>query len=86
MQDINEAKEKIIQDNNNNDIILNNNLDVNNWGEVERTINGLDNMINSLSLSTEHKKILLMSKIAVYNYMLEKLSMAKLQTGHSHSH
>jgi hypothetical protein len=86
MQDINEAKEKIIQDNNNNDIILNNNLDVNNWGEVERTINGLDNLISSLSLSTEHKKILLMSKIAMYNYMLEKLSMAKLQTGHSHSH
>jgi hypothetical protein len=71
---------------NNKTITLDNNLDVNNWGEVERMIGDLDNLISLTSLSIEHKKILLMSKIAIYNYMLEKLSMAKLQTGHSHSH
>ncbi|MBD0360161.1 MAG: hypothetical protein ICV56_05555 [Nitrososphaeraceae archaeon] len=81
MQDINEAKEKINhQDNNNknNKNIIDNNLDVNNWGEVERMIGGLDNLISLTSLSTEHKKILLMSEKAIYNCMLEKLSTARL--------
>lgn len=70
MQDINEAKEKInYQDNNNknNKNIIDDDLDVNNWGEVERMIGDLDNLISLTSLSTEHKKILLMSKISIYN-------------------
>jgi hypothetical protein len=85
IQDINESKVKILQNNNNN-TKLENDVDINNWEEVETIVNELDDLIGLSSLAPEHKKMLLASKMALYNYMLEKLSMAKLQTGHSHSH
>jgi hypothetical protein len=85
IQDINESKAKVLKDDNNN-AKLENDIDINNWQEVETITNELDNLIKSTSLGPEHGKILLASKIALYNYMIEKLSMTKLQTGHSHSH
>jgi hypothetical protein len=85
IQSINESKAKILEDNN-NDAKLENDVDINNWQQVETIINELENLIDSSSLTPEHRKILLESKITLYNYMLEKLSVAKLQTGHSHSH
>jgi hypothetical protein len=87
IQGINESKAKILQDkNNNNDSGPENDIDINDWEEVETIINELDHLIGSSSLAPEHKKTLLRSKMTLYNYMLEKLSTAKLQTGHSHSH
>jgi hypothetical protein len=89
IQDINGSKVKILQDkNNNNDSGLENDIDIdiNDWQEIETIVNELDHLIGSSSLATEHKKTLLRSKLTLYNYMLEKLGMAKLQTGHSHSH
>jgi hypothetical protein len=87
IQGINESKVKILQDdNNNNDSGLENDIDINDWQEVETIVNELDDLIGSSSLAPEHKKTLLRSKMTLYNYMLEKLSMAKLQTGHSHGH
>jgi hypothetical protein len=85
IQDINESKVKILQNNNNN-TKLENDVDINNWEEVETIVNELDDLVGLSSLASEHKKMLLASKMALYNYMLEKLTMAKLQTGHSHSH
>ena len=86
-QDINEAKVKILQDDNNNDDSrLENDIDINDWKDVETIVKELDYLTDSSSLAPEYKKTLLRSKISLYNYMLEKLSMAKLQTGHSHSH
>jgi hypothetical protein len=84
IQDINESKVKILQ--NNNDTKLEKDVDINNWEEVETIVNELDDLVGLSSLAPEHKKMLSASKIALYNYMLEKLSMAKSQTGHSHSH
>ena len=86
IQDINESKVKILQNSNNTNSKLENDVDINNWEEVETVVNEHDDLIGLSSLAPEHKKMLLASKIALYNYMLEKLSMAKLQTGHSHSH
>jgi hypothetical protein len=84
IKDINESKSKTIKDNTD---IMADNLDVNNWAEVEALVDGLDNLIKlSPSLSTEHKKILLRNKIAIYQFMLEKLNDAKFQTRHLHEH
>ena len=86
MQDISESKSKIIKD---NDAILNNNnLNVNNWDEVETLIKGIDNLISFSSsiASNESKKLLLMCKIGFYEFMLKELSMSKVETKHSHTH
>lgn len=85
IEDINESKAKVLEDNN-SDTKLENDVDINNWQEVETIVDELDNVISSSSLGPEHRKILLASKMALYNYMLEKLSMTRVQTGHSHSH
>ena len=86
MQDINESKSKVTKDNQN--IMINDDdMDVNNWSDVEKLVIGLDSLLELLpSLSNQGKKILLLNKIAIYQFMLEKLNDAKFQTKHEHSH
>jgi hypothetical protein len=87
VEDIKESKAQIIKDENNdtsneNDV----DIDINDWEQVETLVDELENQINSSSLRPEQKKLLLSSKLAIYNFMLEKLSMTKTQTGHTHNH
>jgi hypothetical protein len=85
IQDINESKGKTIEDN--RDIMSDGSLDINDWDGVETLVDGLDNVIKLVpSLSIENKKILLMNKIAIYQFMLEKLNETKFQTKHVHEH
>jgi hypothetical protein len=85
IQDIKEANEQIVNDN--KDLTLNKDLDINDWGEAEAVVNRLSDLISlTPSLSDEQKRVLLTSKITICNYMLEKLTRAIDQTGHSHQH
>jgi hypothetical protein len=85
VQDINEAKEQLV--NENKDLNLNKDLDIDDWEETESIIDKLSQLtILSTSLSDEQKKVLLTSKITLYNYMLEKLARATEQSGHTHRH
>jgi hypothetical protein len=86
IKDISENKNKIINDENNKEL-LENDVDLDNWQDMEDLINEVGNLINfSSSLSSEHKKVLLRCKVALYDLMLEKLSLLKGQTAHSHHH
>ena len=85
IENIKESKEQIIKDEN-NDIGRENDVDINDWEQVETLVDELENLIQSSSFPAGQKKILLNSKLAIYNFMLEKLSMTKVQTGHSHNH
>jgi hypothetical protein len=71
----------------NNKELLENDVDLDNWQDMEDLINEVENLINfSSSLSSEHKKVLLRCKVALYDLMLEKLSLLKSQATHSHHH
>jgi hypothetical protein len=85
IQDINESKAKLLKGSN-NDTTIESAVNINNWQEVETIINDLDSLIGLASLAPEHRKTLLTSKMTLYDFMLEKLSMTKVQKGHSHSH
>ena len=87
IKDINDSKSKIINDENTKDL-LENDVNLDNWQDMEDLINGIENLISfsSSSLSSEHRKVLLRCKLALYDLMLEKLSSLKAQTTHSHNH
>lgn len=86
IKDISDSKNKIINGENNKDLLVND-MDLDNWEDMEDLINGIENLISfSSSLSPEHKKLLLKSKLVLYDLMLEKLGSLKVQTTHSHHH
>jgi hypothetical protein len=87
VEDIKESKAQIIKDENNdtrneNDL----DIDINDWEQVENLVDELENQIGSSSLPLDQKKLMLSSKLAIYNFMLDKLSMTKVQSGHTHNH
>jgi len=62
-------------------------ISVNDWDRMDTLVDGLDSVIKlSPSISIETKKILLMNKTAIYQFMLEKLNETKFQTKHVHEH
>lgn len=85
IQDIKESKAKLLEGSSNNTTVEIA-VAINDWQEVETIVNDLDNLVDLASLAPEHRKTLLVSKMALYEFMLEKLSMTKVQKGHSHSH
>jgi hypothetical protein len=75
IKDISGSKSKIINGDKSKDLLAND-VDLDNWEDMEDLINGIENLISfSSSLSFERKKLLLKSKLALYDLMLEKIRL-----------
>ena len=85
VQEIDKAKKELVKEY--ADIDIDQNLDINDWGDVEKVVDKLKDLTTlSGNLSDEQKRVILTSKISVYNFMIEKLRDSAKQTGHSHRH
>jgi hypothetical protein len=85
VQEIDKAKEELLKKY--ADIDIDQNLDINDWGDVEKVVDKLNDLATlSDNLSNEQKRVVLTSKISIYNFMIEKLKDSTKQKGHSHQH
>jgi hypothetical protein len=85
IQEIDKAKEELVKEY--ADLEIDQNLDINDWGDVEKVIDKLKDLTTlSGDLSNEQKRVILTSKMSIYNFMIENLKDSTKQTSHSHQH